>query len=74
MADNSDNEWDSSTSSSSSSFEGSFDSELSGVQEVFQGIQPWRFEPPGRNNESASDDDAGEQDPVRPNRLENSEW
>ena len=53
-----DNEWDSSTSSSS--FEGSFDSKLSGVQEVFQGIQPWRFEPPGRNNESASDDDAGD--------------
>lgn len=66
-----------SVSSSSSSNESSIDSSDNDydVVEVTPGIEPWRFEPPGRGTQDNSSDDSGDEVEGQNNgRLQVFDW
>jgi hypothetical protein len=70
MADSSDSE---STSSSETDLSSpSDDCEFSENSEVFQGIQPWRFEPPGHSDQHSEDEN--DEDSQAGNRLQIFDW
>ena len=75
---------DSNNSSNSDSTSNSSDLEIAGADEIaesnvdpFQGIQPWRFEPPSRNTEPRGSEedtcDTGTETRCRRN-LDSDEW
>ena len=58
MAESNSSSESSTSASDSSDFEGAIAADLSGDEiEPFRGIEPWRFEPPGRATETQERED-----------------
>ena len=76
MADSNHSDSTSTLASDSSDLEAALEDEIDESNvEPFQGIQPWRFEPPGRNTEPRESEDTSTGTETRRRRdLDSDEW
>lgn len=74
MAESNSSSESSTSASDSSDFEGAIGADLSGDEiEPFRGIEPWRFEPPGRATETQEREEDIEP-PRRRCDIDSEEW
>ena len=78
MADSNNSDNTSTSASDSSDLEVTVEDEIAeSNMEPFQGIQPWRFEPPGRNNEPRASEEGTSDTATETRRrrdLDSDEW
>ena len=78
MADSNNSDSTSTSASDSSDLEVTVEDEIAeSNMEPFQGIQPWRFEPPGRNHEPRASEEGTSDTATETRRrrdLDSDEW